>query len=338
MESKKFRLIISELNLQARKHSIAKFREIRKKLKSLSKLPPKDIFTKRTTFDSYAFHDGGRKELQLNVGIERLNGNEELRYGIAFSFETSRSFPNIKDLFPKVKRFNEFLQLYPEKYADMRMWHYTKKEVRSSDYMPTSIPHELVTKQVFVFLGKRISFDEIDYELMLNEMYRLLPLYQYVEGVGNTLPATKAPFEFRPGFTTAKKTTSVVSQAQKELDINLRHNLVQEELCRKLSEKYGTENVQGENPSGIDIVVRQNDEYWFYEIKTSDSPRICIRQALGQLLEYAFWSGEQNATRLIVVGEAALDEEGTKYLITLKKLFSLPIEYEQIVIKSDSAG
>jgi hypothetical protein len=163
-------------------------------------------------------------------------------------------------------------------------------------------------------------------------MYRLLPLYQYVEGVGCTLPITKAPFEFRPGFTIAKKTISVASRAQKELDINLRHNLLQEELCRRLSEKYGTENVQGENPSGIDVVVRQNDEYWFYEIKTSDSPRICIRQALGQLLEYAFWPGVQNATRLVVVGEAALDEEGKKYLITLKTRFSLPIEYEQIVI------
>jgi len=78
--------------------------------------------------------------------------------------------------------------------------------------------------------------------------------------------------------------------------------------------------------------VRQNSEYWFYEIKTEDSPRACIRQALGQLLEYAFWPGAHVAARLIVVGEKALDEEGKQYLHTLQERFSLPIEYEQIAL------
>jgi CO dehydrogenase/acetyl-CoA synthase epsilon subunit len=50
------------------------------------------------------------------------------------------------------------------------------------------------------------------------------------------------------------------------------------------------------------------------------------------LLEYAFWPGSQEANPLIVVGETALDEEGTVYLRKLKKRFSLPIEYEQIVV------
>jgi hypothetical protein len=77
-------------------------------------------------------------------------------------------------------------------------------------------------------------------------------------------------------------------------------------------------------------VVRQNNEYWFYEIKTAHSPRACIRQAIGQLLEYAFWTSSQNVTRLIVVGETPLDQDGAKYLRTLQKQFSLPIDYEHI--------
>lgn len=127
-----------------------------------------------------------------------------------------------------------------------------------------------------------------------------------------------------------------MTQAQKELDINLRHNTLQEALYCRLKEEYGSENVGTELQSGVgtsvDVIVRLINELWFYEIKTALSPRICLRQALGQLLEYAFWPGAQNASRLIVVGETALDEEGKMYLHKLKERFSLPIAYEQIVI------
>ena len=58
--------------------------------------------------------------------------------------------------------------------------------------------------------------------------------------------------------------------------------------------------------------------------------RGCLREAIGQLLEYAFWPGAQEAKRLIVVGETAIDRDAAKYLCRLKERFSLPIEYEQL--------
>ncbi|MCD4738059.1 MAG: hypothetical protein K8R89_02215 [Anaerolineae bacterium] len=336
MTSKDFRSIISEVNLRAHTHLIGMLQEIRKDLRGLKRLPAQTIFTSLTTSDEWAFHHGGRKELQFNIGIERFDNIDELRYGVAFSFETSQSLPSIDVLIPKVKLFNDFMQLYSEKYADMRMWHYTR-DGRSSDYMPISILPELVTENVFIFLGKRQPLVRLDYELLLNDLDRLLPLYKYIESGGSSQPilvATTAPFEFRPGGT-AKKPSAIVSQVQRELNINLRHNVLQEALHRRLAERYGAENVGDEQQSGIgtniDVVVRREGEYWFYEIKTAHSPRACLRQAIGQLLEYAFWPGTQEATRLIVVGETALDEEGAEYLHTLRERFSLPIEYEQIV-------
>lgn len=111
---------------------------------------------------------------------------------------------------------------------------------------------------------------------------------------------------------------------------------MQESLYRQLASKYGAENVGTELSSGegtsVDVVVRREDAFWFYEIKTVRSPRACLRQALGQLLEYAFWPGSREATRLIIVGETALDDEGAEYLRTLRKRFSLPLEYEHIVV------
>jgi hypothetical protein len=43
---------------------------------------------------------------------------------------------------------------------------------------------ELVTPSSFVFLGKRQASDSIDYETILNDFDRLLPLFRYVESGG----------------------------------------------------------------------------------------------------------------------------------------------------------
>jgi hypothetical protein len=72
------------------------------------------IFDAQTIFEGangYAYHWGGREELQSNIGIEELKSKKHLRYGVAFSLDTSQSLPNIEILFPKIERFNEFLQV-----------------------------------------------------------------------------------------------------------------------------------------------------------------------------------------------------------------------------------
>ena len=339
MTGKNLNSIASEINLRANAHPIGKLQEIRRQLKGLQRLPTQNIFTRSTTFEreNYAFHHGGRKELQFNIGIERLGGADELRYGVAFSLETSQTLPKINVLIPKVRLFNDFIQLYPDQYADMRMWHYHGR--LSADYIPTSIASELIAKDVFILLGKRQPLEQLDYESILNCFDRLLPLYRYVESAGALPPiptVTVAPFQFRPGFSPRTPSTKV-SLAARELEISLRHNVLQEALCHGLEDEYGAENVGDEQASGvgtsIDVVVRHKEKFHFYEIKTALSPRACLRQALGQLLEYAFWPGAQEASRLVVVGESALDQEGTEYLRTLKERFSLPVEYKQIVAK-----
>jgi len=133
-----------------------------------------------------------------------------------------------------------------------------------------------------------------------------------------------------------KVTIAKATLAEKELDLDLRHNLIQEALYQRLTSKYGKDNVRTEQPSGvgtqIDIVVKIKNEYWFYEIKTALTPRACLRQAIGQLLEYGFWPGAQEPARFIVIGERPIDEDGSEYLRRLRKRFSLPIEYEATAI------
>jgi hypothetical protein len=330
------RAIAQEINSRARDRPIRALQEIRRELKGLTRQPGHDIFSSATIHDEWAFHLGGRSELQFNIGLEDVDGVNGLRHGVAFSFETSQTLPTIDVLIPKVKFFNEFLQLYSDRYADMRMWHYRGE--RSPDSMPSPIPPELVTEGVFVFLGKRQQLDQLDYDLLLNDLDRLLPLYTYVESGGALQPiSTPTPgrFDFRPGCT-PKSSSTVASQAQKQLDMHLRHNELQAALYRRLIAEHGPENVGTELQSGVgtsvDLVVRRGHGYWFYEIKTAHSPRACLREAIGQLLEYAFWPGAQEAARLIVVGETAMDDDGREYLRRLRQRFSFPLEYEQISV------
>jgi hypothetical protein len=55
----------------------------------------------------------------------------------------------------------------------------------------------------------------------------------------------------------------------------------------------------------IDVVLqRGRSEFWYDEIKTAISSRACLREALGQVMEYAYRPGAQQLTRLIVCGES----------------------------------
>jgi hypothetical protein len=255
------------------------------------------------------------------------------RHGVAFSFETGRALPDPDVLVPSVQRFNEFLRLNPQYFADMSMWHW-EKEGRSPDYPPAPIQSDFIWRGVFVFLGWMQPSNAIDYSLIVEDFDRLLLLYRFVEG-SETFPMiaepTKLEFQFKSGCT-VKPASTTASLAERELNVSLRHNKIQRALHQHLSMLYGADDVGTErnNAGGqIDVVVRRGDKFWFYEIKTAMSARGCIREALAQLLEYSFWPGAQRAEKLVIVGEPVLDREAERYINILREQFSLPIEYQQ---------
>ena len=185
-----------------------------------------------------AFHHGGRSELQFNIGKDG-SGGTMLRHGIAFSFGLSQTLPTIDPLKPKVRLFNDFMKLYPDKFADMRMWHF-HNATRSDNYMPSPIPSERVENGVFVFLGKRLPIGELNYDRILTDFDRLLPLYRYVESNGSLQPTSESedrPFSFTPGCT-RKPGQTTAKLTQDPIDITLRHNLMQERLYNRLVAKF----------------------------------------------------------------------------------------------------
>ena len=163
--------IAEKLNKLARPHPIGKLQDIRTELKELNRRPGDKIFSVHTTSDKWAFHFGGRTELQFNIGYANGENNDDLRHGVAFSFELSQTLKSIDVLVPKVKFFNDFIKLNADDFSDMRMWHYDKQ--RSLDYMPGPIASALVNEGVFIFLGNRQPAKKIDYEKILDYFDRL---------------------------------------------------------------------------------------------------------------------------------------------------------------------
>jgi hypothetical protein len=125
--------IALELNKLSRSHPIGHLQELRARLRGKPSRT-RAIFTESTIFPDYAFHDGGRHELQFNIGTEKIKGREVFRYGVAFSLETSRAHPDISGLFPKVERFNYYLRTNPEAFPGFLMWYWSV--TRGEDFYP----------------------------------------------------------------------------------------------------------------------------------------------------------------------------------------------------------
>lgn len=320
--------IANGINAEAHNFDVGQLQKIRKRIQKLKRLPSNQLFDHRTVFEEWGWHYGGRKELQFNIGIE----GSELRYGVAFSLECSQSLPTIDVLIPKISLFNEYMSEFGDNFSDLRMWHFEGK--RSFDYMPSPISQENVREGLFIFLGDKQDLTKISYQLVLETLDRLLPLYLYTEN--QTTPENKSKeasyFNFTPGCTKKLSNTSGTI-AEKKLNIRLRHNDIQLKLYDKLVEEHGIESVGTEiqcTNGSIDLVVKNGDNLWFYEIKTASSAKACIRQALGQILEYAYWPECKRPEKLIIVGPNAATTLEQSYIETLRCEFRLPIEYAVI--------
>ena len=134
----------------------------------------------------------------------------------------------------------------------------------------------------------------------------------------------------------SKKISSSSYHLDKTIVRHERHEMVKDTLADQLSKKHGEKIVKKEYPtkSGtrVDVAVLIPNKYKFYEVKIADSSRECIRQAIGQLLEYSYWPKpkHQEAAHLIIVGEPKLDAAGCLYIEELRKRFDLPLEYKSI--------
>jgi hypothetical protein len=258
--------------------------------------------------------------------------DKDYRHGVAFSLQRSQSLPDVTILYPKIERFNEYMSDFSEKYSDMMLW--IRDENGYRHYKAGQINRNFVHQGVFIFFGKLQKENSFSFDEILNDFDRLLPLYEYVESENKIIPEieTGTEFSFSPGCPEQEKETTGTIES-KYIEITLRHRSILEELYKRLEKKYDENSVGTEiktvGRNKIDVVVKLKDELIYYEIKTAPIARINIRESLSQLLEYSYWPKGMEASKLIIIGEAPLDDEAEQYLILLREKFSIPIYYEQ---------
>jgi hypothetical protein len=143
-------------------------------------------------------------------------------------------------------------------------------------------------------------------------------------------------YKFKAGHKNKKTGSVTVKSPVSSKTAKLIHNYIQNKLDAQLVKQFGRECVGCEVPTGlgtsIDVVVETKDFRWFYEIKVAKTVKACIRQAIPQLLEYAYWSVEDaDVDKLIIVAKFPLSKAAEKYLDKLREEFGLPLHYEQFV-------
>ncbi len=341
---KPLRVLAQAINVAAAAHPrMSDFQELRRRLHGLPRVKTHEIFSAQTIFDYWAFHSGGRKELQYNIGFE---DEEWFRFGVAISLEPSRTLPHPLELRNKVLKWNRYMGKNQRELQDLSSWSWSPhRNPGRSLILPVSpFSEDVIKVRNFLFVGKLIPRDEFDAVAVVFLFNRLLDMYEYVEG---NRPLTTEPtnlqrgFEFRPGCSPKPEDTSVDIKGGRR-KIRLFQNKLQQALFNILSTQYGADNVGTENDTGrgsrVDLVVRQNGKHHYYEIKTNLCVRSCIREALSQLLEYSYWPGGFAAESLVIVSENPLTLDARRYIKSLRTRFKLPIFYQCLDIKRGILG
>jgi hypothetical protein len=112
------------------------------------------------------------------------------------------------------------------------------------------------------------------------------------------------------------------------------HDQMQNALFKKLNSGYeGYRNVKIEH-GHVDVKAKAKNGKWHYfEIKT-DGPRLTIRKALGQIMEYAYYPALEKAERLIVIGDEEPDPDAASYLRYIRERFDLKVYYRAFNMKN----
>lgn len=151
------------------------------------------------------------------------------------------------------------------------------------------------------------------------------------ESIPRRQPAMDEDLNFVGGRVPTTETH--MRKAVEAVEVSRDHARMQEKLKSQLVSLYG-ENVVVEH-RGVDLLITEKSSITLFEIKPYDSPKAVIRDAIGQLLEYAFrepnrWQGKR--LKLVIVGRVPLDPLSKSYLSRLARQFHLPLSYQTVSI------
>lgn len=165
------------------------------------------------------------------------------------------------------------------------------------------------------------------------ELRNIFPWYVYdrLERAARAVEPFPAEDDRRSEYSEYERTAQTVQ-------MDLRHNKIQMALKRELADEFGEARVFIEEQTGaggrVDILVRHiSGRPHLYEIKVASTAAQAVREALGQLLEYAYRKSGLHPERMVIVSEPELDAATDAYLAYLRAQFQLPLYYRQVKLQ-----
>lgn len=330
--------IARNLNLNCATYEVGQLQTVRSKFTGKRQLrsgifdvPSKGVNEE----EGWAYHYGGRSEIQFNICFEREYNR--FRFGLAFSLEPSQFVSDVvTQLRPKIERFNELVRSEPELFDEYRIWVWCGGKIVKPETAVRSITSDEIKPGHFIFVGRYVPSDQINIFEVLQTFDALMPIYRFVEGHPDTLISLRGEsselafverFELPHGDITnrASQGATTVDLISRRLTVALRDILKDEEP----NAQFGTEIPSGSG-GRVDLVAKTCDGFFdLYEVKPAVAARHAIRQALPQLLEYAFRSENPQVRNLYIVSDAHLDDVSEKFLCKLRDR-NLPVYYRYV--------
>jgi len=124
---------------------------------------------------------------------------------------------------------------------------------------------------------------------------------------------------------------TIEKEFNKHQTATFEHNKIQTRVYNILKEEYPEDKFGTEvstNIGSVDLVKKASNGYVFYEIKTASNTRTSVRQAMGQLLEYAYWNDIDNILKIVIIAPTPVTEAAISYLTKLRTQFNLPVYYQ----------
>jgi hypothetical protein len=123
-----------------------------------------------------------------------------------------------------------------------------------------------------------------------------------------------------------------VPSGSASIDFDPQEKRLQRQLMGLLQKEFGKANVRREGgfgPAQCDLVVKDGKRTIIIELKAYAEPRRVIREALGQILEYAFFYPQTRGgnLELFIVAPAPMNESIANYMKLLRSRFALPVRY-----------
>ena len=125
--------------------------------------------------------------------------------------------------------------------------------------------------------------------------------------------------------------TSIFERVVKagKIQIDPQHKKIQNAVASILKDQYTDLQIESRTDGAkerVDIkgFSKKEKEWHYFEVKTLSAKR-SIREALGQILEYAHYHNVNSAQKLFIVGPLPPDEQDKAYLHLLREKYNIPI-------------